>query len=75
MTFNVDSLASLMLDDSFKGFPFGKRMPLSDVGKQHWNVLAGDVPLPAAVIRADALAHNSRWMQRFVSDRGALIAP
>lgn len=75
MTFNVDSLASLMLDDSFKSFPFGKRMPLSDVGKQHWNVLAGDVPLPAAVIRADALAHNSRWMQRFVSDRGALIAP
>ncbi|MBX8828239.1 alanine racemase, partial [Ochrobactrum sp. SFR4] len=28
-----------------------------------------------AVIRAQALQHNSRWMQKFVAERGALIAP
>jgi D-serine dehydratase len=75
MAFNLDALASVVVDDSIKGIPFGARLGLADVADQGWNVLAGDLPLPAAIIRADALAHNSRWMQRFVSERGALIAP
>ena len=75
MAFNLDALASVVLDDSIKGIPFGARLKLADVAGQGWNLFSGDLPLPAAIIRADALAHNSRWMQRFVAERGALIAP
>ncbi|MBA8880972.1 amino acid deaminase [Phyllobacterium myrsinacearum] len=75
MPFNTDALASLVLDDTIKSFPFGQRMALAEVGHKHWNVLNGDIPLPAAIIRSDALGHNSRWMKRFVAERGALIAP
>ena len=35
-------------------------LPLSAIGAQGWNVLAGDLPLPLAVIRDSALAHNHR---------------
>ncbi|SDP36273.1 amino acid deaminase [Phyllobacterium sp. OV277] len=75
MPFNTDALASMVLDDTIKSFPFGQRMALAEVGQKHWNVLNGDIPLPAAIIRSDALMHNSRWMKRFVAERGALIAP
>lgn len=34
-----------------------------------------DVSLPALVLHRDALEHNLRWMQRFVSQAGAQLAP
>jgi D-serine deaminase-like pyridoxal phosphate-dependent protein len=34
-----------------------------------------DVSLPALVIHDKALEHNLRWMQKFVSDSGAELAP
>lgn len=37
--------------------------------------LVTDVSLPALVIHRQALDHNIRWMQRFVSDSGAELAP
>ena len=37
--------------------------------------LVQDVSLPALVIHDKALNHNLRWMQRFVSDSGAELAP
>jgi D-serine dehydratase len=65
-----------LLDATFKGFPHGAvPMPRSRVGAQGWNVLAGDLPLPLAVIRRDALAHNVGWMQRFADDAGVRFAP
>ncbi|EPM78662.1 hypothetical protein A249_34715, partial [Pseudomonas syringae pv. actinidiae ICMP 18804] len=33
--------------------------------------LLSDVSLPALVIHNQALEHNIRWMQRFVTDSGA----
>src|SRR6201996_2830892 len=65
-----------LLDATFKGFPHGAApLPRSRVGAQGWNVLAGDLPLPLAVIRRDALAHNIGWMQRFADDAGVRFAP
>ena len=45
------------------------------IGAQGWNVLAGDLPLPLAVIRRDALAHNVGWMQRYADAAGVRFAP
>lgn len=75
MTFNLTPLKSIVVDDTSKAIPSGVKLELGQIGHQGWNVLAGDVPLPVAVIRSEALQHNSRWMQKFVAERGALIAP
>ncbi|WP_457967453.1 amino acid deaminase [Pseudomonas sp. R4-84] len=37
--------------------------------------LLRDVSLPALVLHREALEHNIRWMQKFVSDSGAQLAP
>ena len=37
--------------------------------------LVRDVSLPALVIHRDALEHNIRWMQDFVTRSGAVLAP
>ena len=72
----MTDLLDPLLDATFKGFPHGAA-PLrrSQVGAQGWNVLAGDLPLPLAVIRRDALAHNVGWMQRFADSSGVSFAP
>ena len=65
-----------LLDSTFKGYPQGAApLPRSRVGEQGWNVLAGDLPLPLAVIRREALAHNIGWMQRFADDAQVNFAP
>ena len=65
-----------LLDATYKGFPHGATpMPRSRVGAQGWNVLAGDLPLPLAVIRREALAHNVGWMQRYADGAGVRFAP
>jgi len=64
------------LDPSYKGFPHhAPTMRRSAVGKQGWNVLRGDLPLPLAVIRGDALAGNLKWMQDFAAGHGVGLAP
>ncbi|HEK1687252.1 TPA: amino acid deaminase [Pseudomonas putida] len=37
--------------------------------------LVRDISLPALVLHREALEHNIRWMQSFVSDSGAELAP
>ena len=65
-----------LLDATFKGFPHGAApLPRSQVGAQGWNVLSGDLPLPLAVIRREALAHNVGWMQRFADAAQVRFAP
>ena len=65
-----------LLDATFKGFPHGAApLPRSQVGAQGWNVLAGDLPLPMAVVRREALAHNVGWMQRLADAAGVRFAP
>ncbi len=48
---------------------------LGDVGRQGWSMLAGDLPLPLAVIKRDVLAANSAWMSAFAAENGLLLAP
>ncbi len=65
-----------LIDNHYKGFPH-HQAPLrrSQIGAQGWNVLRGDLPLPLAVIRQDALAGNLAWLQNFARERGLDLAP
>jgi len=61
---SVSDLLDPLLDPTHKGFPHhSPPLRRSQVGAQGWNVLAGDLPLPLAVIRRDSLQHNLGWMQ------------
>lgn len=64
------------LDPCEKGVPGdGGVLPLEDMGKRHWNLLAEDLPLPAAVIRTSALRSNSGWMKGFAAAHQVQLAP
>ncbi|HEX4196251.1 MAG TPA: amino acid deaminase [Caulobacteraceae bacterium] len=65
-----------ILDGRTKGLPHGSGgLRLSDIGDQGWRLLAEDLPLPVAVLRASAMANNSRWMRAFLASSGAKLAP
>lgn len=69
-------LEAAPLDPCTKGLPSGAGpLSIAEIGARGWSVLAGDLPLPAAVLKGSALEHNSRWMRRFVERSGAVIAP
>ncbi len=57
-----------------KGLPAGS-LRFGDLGKQGWNILRGDVPLPAMVIRWADVDHNIRLMQDYCDRHGAWLAP
>jgi len=66
----------MFVDGGTKGLPPGApSIPVEAIGRQGWNVLREDLPLPLAVIRESALAHNSRWMRRFLEGAGAVLCP
>lgn len=72
----LPDFADPLIDSGFKGFPH-RQPPLrrSAIGTRGWNVLRGDLPLPLAVIRRDALAANLQWMHGFARAQGADMAP
>jgi D-serine dehydratase len=64
------------IDPLTKGFPAGHvPLPLSEIGAQGWNLLAGDLPAPVAVLRKSALEHNARWMRRLLGKFELQLAP
>ena len=65
----------VILDGLVKGIPPLSRVALAEIGRQGWNLLRGDLPLPAAILKQSALDRNARWMQAFVRRGGALLAP
>lgn len=73
---NGRDIAAMPLDATVKGIPSQiQPLRLDEVRDQKWNLLAGDLPLPAAVLRRDRLSANSDWMTRFLSANGLEIAP
>src|SRR3978361_1708050 len=63
--------------------PFGKGLGmvpgvsvhLADALRAGWNLLDEDVSRPAAVLYADRMEHNLKWMQAFVAEYGVKLAP
>lgn len=59
-----------------KGVPGNVRsMRSQDVAAQGWNVLREDLPLPVAILKSEALAHNRQWMRQFLGAHDVLLAP
>jgi D-serine dehydratase len=72
----LSEIEDLLIDDLTKGVPGGAApFCLRDIGTKRWNVLREDLPLPVAVLKESALAHNERWMTSFLELSGAVIAP
>ncbi|MFL9856798.1 amino acid deaminase [Paraburkholderia madseniana] len=53
----------------------GASIQLMDAARLEWNLLNEDVSLPAAVLYADRVEHNLKWMQAFVAEYGVKLAP
>lgn len=65
-----------ILDHRCKSYPpAAEPCRAVDIGRKGWNVLAGDLPFPLAVLRRSALEHNLAWMQDYATRRGAVLAP
>ncbi|GGP23682.1 amino acid deaminase [Silvimonas iriomotensis] len=47
----------------------------SAAGTLGWNLLDEELSLPAAVLYEDLIQHNLTWMQQFVTEYGARLAP
>lgn len=72
------SALDVLLDEPVTGRDKGLpdvSLRLGDVGQQGWNLLRGDVPLPAMVIRLADVEHNIRLMQDYCDRHGAWLAP
>jgi len=73
---NLDELLTAPVPPTTKGWPaLAGALPLREVGRQGWNLLREDLPLPVAVLRASALAHNSRWMRGFLEHFDVRLCP
>lgn len=72
----LDALAATPVEPWTKGVP-PQRAPLAlgAIGRQGWNVLAGDLTMPAAVLRQSALHRNSAAMRAFLAAHAMAIAP
>ncbi|HEX7865410.1 MAG TPA: amino acid deaminase [Variovorax sp.] len=65
-----------LLGSNFKGYPRTQApRRRSEIGAAGWNVLAGDLPLPLAVLKRESLEHNLAWMQARVREWGIDLAP
>lgn len=76
MTTEHDDFTDPLLNTGFKGYP--RTQPprrRSEIGQAGWHVLAGDLPLPLAVLKREALEHNLQWMQARVRQWGIDLAP
>jgi D-serine dehydratase len=69
-------ISPVVLDHHYKGFPrIAPPCRIDQIAARRWNILAGDLPFPIAILRDSALRHNIDWMQAFVRERGIEIAP
>lgn len=73
---NLDELLNAPVPPTTKGWPaLAGALPLREAGRQGWNVLREDLPLPVAVLKASALAHNGRWMRGFLEQFDVRLCP
>jgi D-serine dehydratase len=76
MTMELDDLLRTPVEPATKGWPaLAGALPLGAAGRQGWNLLRQDLPLPAAVLKGSALSHNSRWMRGFLERFQVRLCP
>ena len=65
-----------LIDHRCKSYPLSAEpCRASEIGAKGWNLLAGDLPFPLAVLLRSALEHNLAWMQDFSARKGVSFAP
>ena len=73
---SLADLDSLTLAPGTKAIPLnGSVRTLGDLTGQALNLLEGDIPMPAAVLRRAAIDNNLAVMQAYVDRAGAKLAP
>jgi len=73
---NLEPILDSRLTTGTKGVPpSGDGVAIRDVAAQGWNLLDGSIPMPAAVLRADALADNLTAFQTYIDQAGVKLAP
>jgi D-serine dehydratase len=75
---DADALARLRedpIDGRYKGFPPAEGLTPATLAERGWNLLTGDLFLPALVLKESALAHNLELMARWCEARGVALAP
>jgi D-serine dehydratase len=72
----IDALDDLALDGTTKGIPFAEgTIRLGDVAARGWNVVRGDLALPAMTLRDSAVASNIALMRDIAAQHGISLAP
>lgn len=72
----IGDIDKLELAPGTKAIPLhGSIRTVGDLAKAGLNLLAGDVPVPAAVLKRSALENNLAVMQAYVDRAGAKLAP
>lgn len=73
---NAKTVLNPVIEAGHKGFPvLQPAMTAREIAAAGWNVLAGDLPLPIALLKREALEHNLAWMQKQVRQWGIDLAP
>ena len=73
---NLDELLNTPVPPTTKGWPArAGALPLREAGRWGWNLLREELPLPVAVLKASALAQNSRWMRGFLEHFDVRLCP
>jgi len=74
-----EALAGLLdepVDWRYKGRPAVRRpLTVGELGAESWNLLAGDLLLPAMVLKQSALEHNIALVARYCDEHGVSLAP
>ncbi len=73
---SLSELESIVLDTRSKGIP-STASPISanDVARHRWNLLAGDLPAPVAIIKKSALDANALWIKKLLARFDLHLAP
>lgn len=75
MSHLVDALDREPIDWRSRCFPTAEGLSGRNIRDAGWNVLRGDLLLPALVLKESALAHNLSVMASFCREHGVEIAP
>ncbi|WP_430362994.1 amino acid deaminase [Trinickia sp. NRRL B-1857] len=77
MTLTMTSYTAACIDPLGKGLGMvpSTSVPLDSAKNLEWNLLDENVSLPAAVLYADRIEHNLKWMQDFIAEYGLKFAP
>ncbi|MDZ4729316.1 MAG: alanine racemase [Xanthomonadales bacterium] len=74
---NLNELQDLRFDATTKGMPNAgiEGVSLRELRSMQWNLLAGDLPAPVALLNQRQMSLNSKWMRHFIEQQGVKLCP